>query len=364
MLKVEAIKVLLFLFVGLGISILMHWLIGRLRSSVRHQIAQVHRKKRTALDPRLETLLTEWIIRGLRTLVWILYFIYVSYLLPQTRAEIGTVGERLLRVRDHLLGWLLERGITVVIIAVVVMFLARFIGALIDTGFDLIVRRTAQQGDIAVKRRFETISDIFRRTAQVIILFIGVLEILPQLDLNIAPILASAGVVGLAIGFGAQSLIKDIFSGLLILLEDQYSVGDTIKVGETTGTVEHLTLRATHVRNLDGALTIIPNGVIATVSNLSKGWSRVVLDIEIGYQEDMERAMEVMLEEARALRQEQPYDVIGDPVMLGVDRMTSTSIVLRLLLKTVPPKQADIGRELRRRIKLAFDRAKVRTPRH
>jgi len=195
-----------------------------------------------------------------------------------------------------------------------------------------------------------------------VIVFIGLLELLPHLNLNITPILASAGVVGLAIGFGAQSLIKDLFSGLLILLEDQYSVGDLVRVGETTGKVEHLTLRASHVRNLDGAMTIIPNGTIATVSNLSKGWSRVVLDIEIDYDEDMDRAMQVMLDVARALRAERPQDLTDEPAMLGVDRMTNTSVVLRMLVKTAPARHNDIGRELRRLIKIAFDREGIRVP--
>jgi small conductance mechanosensitive channel len=354
-------KLLLFLIGGLGVCVLVHWLVGMWERRIAEHWARDENSE--SVEPALAEVMAEWSVHGLRLLVWVLFFVYVIYLLPQTRLKFYSVSERLLEARDHLVSWLFGRGITLVIITVVTIFLARFIGDLIRTGFELAERRTKHKGAAAAtQRRLHTLSDIFSRAAQAVIVFIGLLELLPHLNLNITPILASAGVVGLAIGFGAQSLIKDLFSGLLILLEDQYSVGDLVRVGETTGKVEHLTLRATHVRNLDGAMTIIPNGTIATVSNLSKGWSRVVLDVEIDYDEDMDRAMQVMLDVARALRAERPEEVTDDPVMLGVDRMTNTSVVLRMLVKTAPARHNDIGRELRRLIKIAFDREGIRVP--
>ncbi len=184
--------------------------------------------------------------------------------------------------------------------------------------------------------------------------------LLQQLGISITPILASAGIVGIAIGFGAQSLVKDIFAGFMILLEDQYGIGDVIKVGDTSGTVEHLTLRSTWVRGLDGALTTIPNGTINQVSNFSKEWLRVVLDVEVGYEEDLDHAMRVMLETARQMKEDMPHDILEEPAMLGVDKMTSDSVMLRLAVKTAPARQAEIGRDLRRRIKLAFDREGIK----
>jgi small conductance mechanosensitive channel len=186
--------------------------------------------------------------------------------------------------------------------------------------------------------------------------------LLQQLHVNITPILASAGVVGIAVGFGAQSLIKDLFAGLLILLEDQYSVGDTIKIGEIAGTVEQLTLRATRIRGLDGSLTTIPNGTIATVSNMSKDWSRVVLDVDVAYEEDVDRAMELVLDTARQMKEERPREILEEPAMLGVDKLGSTSVTIRLMVKTLPAKHFEIGRELRRRIKLAFERENIKAP--
>jgi small conductance mechanosensitive channel len=139
-------------------------------------------------------------------------------------------------------------------------------------------------------------------------------------------------------------------------------VGDTVKIGETTGTVEQLTLRVTRVRALDGSLTMIPNGSIGPLVNYSKGWSRVVLDVEIDYKEDVDLAMRVMLETAKRMKEDSGADIIEEPAMLGVDKIGATSVTLRLLVKTAANKQADIGRELRRRIKLAFDQEGIKTP--
>ena len=156
-------------------------------------------------------------------------------------------------------------------------------------------------------------------------------------------------------------MIRDFFAGFLILLEDQFSVGDTVKIGETTGTVEQLTLRVTRLRALDGSLTMIPNGSIGALVNYSKGWSRVVLDVEIDYREDVDRAMRVMLETAKRMREDSRADIIEEPSMLGVDKLGATGVTLRLLAKTAANRQADVGRELRRRVKLAFDREGIKT---
>jgi small conductance mechanosensitive channel len=238
----------------------------------------------------------------------------------------------------------------------------RFTAALIRTAFALMARGAVARDAEATHRRLQTLSAIFSGVAQSTIFFIGLLILLQQLDVNITPILASAGVVGIAVGFGAQSLIKDLFSGFLILLEDQFSVGDIVRIAEFAGTVEQITLRATRIRGIDGSLTTIPNGNIATVSNLSKDWSRVVLDVEIDYREDVDRAMAIALATAIAYREESPQTIVEEPTMLGVDQVTYTSVTLRLLVKTAPAKQFDITRELRRRIKLAFAEEGIQTP--
>src|SRR6185369_5018239 len=172
---------------------------------------------------------------------------------------------------------LLNPGVGLVIVTVVTIFVMRFASALIKAIFQIFERGAAHREDLATRRRLQTLSATFRGITQTVILFIGLMVFLRKLGADVTPILASAGVVGIAVGLGAQSLIKDFFAGLLILLEDQYSVGDTVKIGDTNGTVELLTLRVTRVRGLDGSLTMIPNGAINAVVNYSKGWSRVVL---------------------------------------------------------------------------------------
>jgi small conductance mechanosensitive channel len=258
--------------------------------------------------------------------------------------------------------WLYDQGINVVIVIIITIFLMRFASALIRTVFTLFERGAATRDEIAARRRLQTLSAILRGTIQSIISFVGLMVLLGQLNVNITPILASAGVVGIAVGFGAQSLIKDLFAGFLILLEDQYSVGDTVKIGENAGTVENLTLRVTRIRGIDGSLTTIPNGTITTVSNMSKDWSRVVLDVEVSYEEDVDRAMELLLATAREIKEEMPQQILEEPSMLGVDKLSPTSVTLRLMVKTSPSKHVEIGRELRRRIKLAFEREGIKAP--
>jgi small conductance mechanosensitive channel len=357
----ETFKILSLLLIAAAVCAALHWLIGLAqRRAARRFVPPSEPDVDT--PPSLRRLLLDWAGNALRTLVWVLYFAFVINVLPQTRTQFDSVGESLLRVRENFVAWLSNTGVNLIIVIVVTVFLMRFASALIKTIFHLFERGAVNREEMAARRRLQTLSAIFRGIAQTTILFIGLMIFLQQLHINVTPILASAGVVGLAIGLGAQSLIKDFFAGLLILLEDQFSVGDTVKIGETSGTVEHLTLRVTRVRALDGSLTTIPNGSIGAVVNFSKGWSRVVLDIEIDYKEDVDHAMRVMLDAAKRMKEERPGEIIEDPAMLGVDRLGASSVTLRLLAKTAPNKQSDVGRELRRRIKLAFDQEGIKTP--
>jgi moderate conductance mechanosensitive channel len=282
--------------------------------------------------------------------------------LPEASQDFKDFGSTLAGMQAAVVKWLSEKGIKAVISIVVTIFLMRFASALIKTVFNLFERRVDGPDEVAARRRLQTLAAIFRGAIQTIIAFIGLMFLLKSLAVDITPILASAGVVGIAVGFGAQSLIKDLFSGLLILLEDQYSVGDTVKIGDASGTVEQLTLRVTRIRGLDGALTSIPNGSISIVSNMSKDWSRVVLDVEVSFAEDIDRAMKLMVEAANQMKAEMSNDILEEPLMLGVDKLSSTSVTLRLMVKTSPTKHYEIGRELRRRIKFAFEREGIKAP--
>jgi small-conductance mechanosensitive channel len=358
----DTLTTLVVLTLGAGIGTLLHLLIGAgQRRFVRH-VDGSRSSLSSESGPSLKALLIDWIGKGLRTLVWTLYAALFLTLLPHTRTQVETVGTRLRRQTLHTLDWIVDRGFNIVIISIITIFLMRFVDALIRTIFILMKRTAAARDEAATQRRLQTLSSIFSRVSQSIIFFIGLMTLLQQLHVNVTPILASAGVVGIAIGFGAQSLIKDLFSGFLILLEDQFSVGDTIRIGEFSGAVELITLRATRLRGLDGSLTTIPNGAISTVSNLSKDWSRIVLDVEIDYAEDVDRAMQVALETAINYRREIPHELIEEPVMLGVDRMGFSGVTLRIVVKTAPARQFDLARELRRRIKLAFEANGIKTP--
>lgn len=363
----ETLTTILFFIVALAICAALHWLIGIAQQRVRRRLTLSAQSSEAAggvddAPQSVKRLIVDWGANGLRTLIWPLYFVFLVNVLPQTRDEFGHLSGRLFRVRDYLLRWLIERGIKLVIIIVATIFLTRFVAALIKTGFQVFERRAVEQDQLATRRRLRTLSAIFSRSAQVITVFVGSMIFLQQLQVDITPILASAGVVGIAVGFGAQSLIKDLFGGFLILLEDQFNVGETVKIGDVSGTVEHLTLRSTRIRSLDGSLTTIPNGNINAVSNLSKGWARAVLDIEVDYAEDVDRAMQVALEVAQGVFKERPQDIIEEPAMWGIDRVSNSIATIRLVVKTKPSKQPEIGRELRRRVKQAFEREKIKTP--
>lgn len=353
---------LLMLAVG-AVGCLLHWMVGRIqRRMERRALPPTEASAETEYSLRLKRLLIAWGAKGAQTLIWVLYFVLLLRMLPHTRTQFETVSERLWFTFTQFIDWLADRGVITIFVIAITVFLMRFASALIKASFELVERRALSAGVERVRRRSQTLSGIARGTAQATIFFIGFMVLLQQLGVSITPILASAGIVGIAIGFGAQSLVKDIFAGFMVLLEDQYGVGDVIKVGETSGTVERLTLRATWVRGLDGALTTIPNGTINQVSNFSREWLRVVLDVEVAYDEDLDRAMRVMLETARQMKEDMPHDILEEPAMLGVDKMTSESVILRLAVKTAPARQAEIGRDLRRRIKLAFDREGIKAP--
>lgn len=357
----ETVFIILLLIAAAGaFAWALHWLIGVVQRRLVNRFTPAETTE--GEHSWLGKLFIDWTGNALRTVIWVLFAFFVIHLLPQTRARLETLTDGLWLLRDRAGEWLVTNGVNIVIDVVATIFLARFASALIRTGFDLFEKRASGRGEVTAHRRSQTLSSIFRGVAQSLIFFLGLMAILQHLNVNVTPILASAGVIGVAVGFGAQSLIKDFFAGFMILLEDQYNVGDVVKIGETSGAVERLTLRMTSIRALDGALTTIPNGTIATVSNFSKDWSRAVLDMEIDYTEDADRAMEVMLATARSLRDERPSEIIEDPNLPGMERLTHNSIGLRLTVKTAANKQADVARELRRRTKQAFDQLGIKAP--
>ena len=356
----ESVKTVVVLTLGATVCLALHLAIGSGQRRLAERLGGVSRRG-VGAAPSLRILMLEWLGHGLRTMAWMLYVALVLTVLPRTRAQFETVGGRMRRQALHFIDWLSDRGFNLVIVLVVTVFLMRFIDEFTRTVF-ILIKRTTGGDAAATQRRLETLASIFSRGAQSVILFIGLMVLLQQLNVNVTPILASAGVIGIAVGLGAQSLIRDLFSGLLILLEDQFSVGDTVKIGECAGTVEQVTLRATRLRGLDGALTTIPNGAISIVSNLSKEWSRVVLDLEVDHNEDVDRAMRVVLDAATQFRREAPHDIVEDPTLPGIEKISLSSVSIRITIKTAPARQFELARELRRRILIAFQENSIRLP--
>ncbi len=213
-------------------------------------------------------------------------------------------------------------------------------------------------------QRTRTLGAVLRSISTIVIYGMAVMMSLGEFDVNLGPLIAGAGIVGVAVGFGAQSLVKDFLSGVFMLLEDQYGVGDAVDVGDTVGVVEEVKLRTTQIRDLSGTLWHIPNGEIRRVANMSQDWGRVVLDIEVSYDTDIERATTVIKETADGVWLEQLPNatIIEEPGIAGVQSFGESAIAIRLMAKTEAGEQFATARELRGRIKEAFDRAGIEIP--
>ena len=213
-----------------------------------------------------------------------------------------------------------------------------------------------------LERRTETVSTVLRSTGLVVITIVSAMMVLQLLGLDIAPILAGAGIVGVAIGFGAQALVQDTLSGFFILLEDQFRVGDFVQAADVGGTVERMSLRCTWLRAIDGTLHVVPNGEIRTVSNRSKNWARVFIDVRIPYEEDIDRAEALLNELVAEITHEDSYveAVRGEASVLSITQLAESWVTLKILLMTAAGQQWAISRDLRKRIVRAFNREGIR----
>ncbi len=207
------------------------------------------------------------------------------------------------------------------------------------------------------RQRAHALGSLLRNIASVVIIGIAAVTIAGYLGLNLAPVLASAGVLGIAIGFGAQSLVRDFLSGIFMLLEDQYGVGDVIDAGAATGTVEAVSLRITRLRDVTGVVWHIRNGTIDRIGNKSQGWARAVVDFPVPYGQDLPRIRGIMKDTAVRMWQEPPWrDVITEePEVWGVEAVSSAAVVMRVVARTLPLQQWEVARELRERLKMALD---------
>jgi small conductance mechanosensitive channel len=224
---------------------------------------------------------------------------------------------------------------------------------------------TPQPGALTVsEQRTRTLVSLLRSVGRVIIFVIFLFMLLSAIGLDLGPLLAGAGVVGLAVSFGAQSLVKDVISGLFILIENQFGVGDVVRIEGVSGAVERMTLRVVVLRDVHGVVHIVPNGEIKKVSNLTRTWSRVVLDVGVAYKEDVDRVIAVMRDVGREMWEDPDWrPLLVDPVEVpGIESFDESQVTIRLMAKTLPLKQWDVARELRRRLKRRFDREEIEIP--
>jgi small conductance mechanosensitive channel len=213
-------------------------------------------------------------------------------------------------------------------------------------------------------QRANTISHVLNSVATVAIWSIAVFLVLGELGINLGPLIAGAGIVGVALGFGAQSLVKDFISGIFMVAEDQYGVGDIVDLGEAVGTVERVTLRTTVLRDIYGTVWHVPNGQIERVGNQSQLWAIALVDVGIGYDADVDAASAVLSEAAHSLMDDEEFAsmLLEEPRVLGIQALDADAVTLRLSIKTEPAAQFVVQRELNRRIKSALDTAGIEIP--
>ncbi|SFB76368.1 small conductance mechanosensitive channel [Nocardioides terrae] len=213
-------------------------------------------------------------------------------------------------------------------------------------------------------QRAKTMGDLLKSIITGVLIAVFGTMILSEIGVNIAPIIASAGIVGVALGFGAQSLVKDFLSGIFMIFEDQYGVGDVVNLGEASGTIEAVSLRVTRLRDVNGTVWYVPNGEILRVGNMSQNWARAVVDVTVGYREDLGKVIRTLRDVAEDLWQDDEFSgvIIEEPEVTGVETLGPESIGVRVMVKTEPMEQWRVARELRSRIKSRFDHEGISIP--
>jgi small conductance mechanosensitive channel len=295
---------------------------------------------------------------SLQPLIKVLFTIIgAGVIVDSLAASRGAVG----KTARFLLAWLLTSGLRIILIVAVFLVALRTIRLFAHRLHNFLRGRSAT---IERQKRAQTLSGMAQTVANTFLFVVSAMLVLRELGVEIAPILATAGIGGLAIGFGAQSIVRDVISGFFILLEDQIRVGDVVRVGDKEGYVESVGLRILTLRGFDGSVHIIPNGTIGAVTNMTKGFSYYVIDVGISYREDVDKVMEVLKEVGAELRHDPEFasDILGDLEVLGVDNVVGSAVTIKVQIRTQPVKQWRVGRELRRRIKKTFDARGIQLP--
>lgn len=256
----------------------------------------------------------------------------------------------------------LSSGIRIVAIVIISFIIIRIFRMVISRSKS---KYAARREDTAeALKRAETLSELIETTLRVAVLIAAFLMVLKEVGIDIGPLLAGAGIVGLAVGFGAQSLVKDVISGFFMLLENQMNVGDVVEIAGKAGLVESMNLRITVIRDFEGKVHIVPNGEIAVVTNFTKEYSRALIEIGVAYKEDVDRVIEVLKEVGEDIRQDEVFGAkILEPMeVIGLDSFGSSSINIKVRFKTRPIEQWNTAREYRKRVKRRFDQEGIEIP--
>jgi small conductance mechanosensitive channel len=267
--------------------------------------------------------------------------------------------EKILEDAGH---WLLTSGLTIFLILIFALVAIKVIQVLLDRLFQRLFKNF--KNDIEIQKRSDTLKSVTRNLLNITLVVVALLMILKELGVEIGPILAAAGVVGIAVGFGAQELVKDVINGFFILLDDQIRVGDVVQIADKGGLVERVDLRMIILRDLAGNVHFVRNGQINVVTNMTKEYSRYVFDIGVAYREDVDEVIEVAKQVDAELREDPDFknDILEPLEILGLDKFADSAIIIKARTKTVPIRQWAVGREFNRRLKKRFDELDIEIP--
>lgn len=261
---------------------------------------------------------------------------------------------------DDLITFLRQKAPKLIAILLVAFILTRLLNLVTRKIVDVSKRKAAHPAVRA--QQIATVVGVIRSAGIFIIALVTLMQVLLVFEINVAPLLASAGIAGLAIGFGAQTLVKDVINGFFILAENQFEVGDNIKTAGVQGTVEEITMRRTILRDADGTLHIVPNSNMQIVSNTTRDWTQVTLHVAVDYSENTDRVVAVLREVAQEVYNDAEFhpDIVAEPEVPGIERVTGQEVDYLMAVKVRPSRQYSVARELRRRIKICFEKNQIK----
>ncbi len=261
---------------------------------------------------------------------------------------------------ETIIRWLVTSGFKIMLIVILALIALKVAGVIARRIFS----ETKKKKDPEFYKRAETLSSVIRYLLFIAILIVAAITVMGEIGIDIGPLLAAAGVVGLAVGFGAQNLVQDVISGFFILMEDQIRVGDVVQIADKGGLVERMTLRLVVLRDLAGNVHFVRNGHIQVVTNMTKDYSRYVFDIAVAYRENVDEVIELVKQVDEELRNDPAYkDDILEPIeILGLDQFADSAVVVKARTKTKPIRQWTVGREFNKRLKKIFDEKDIEIP--